>query len=76
MNRRDQELLDKQLWGMSPAPPPRYGGTLGLAIVVAFFGGLAVGGMLFAQKSNQPQTATHDAMLTLSLMNSAPVDMR
>jgi hypothetical protein len=37
MNERDQELLDKQLWGVSPSPPPR-GGSLAMAFVAAFFG--------------------------------------
>src|SRR5262245_33175197 len=52
MNERDQELLDKQLWGMSSAPPPR-GGSLALAFVASFLGGLLIGGVLLPHKSNQ-----------------------
>jgi hypothetical protein len=32
MDRRDQKLLDKQLWGDSPSPPPR-GIIIGLIAV-------------------------------------------
>ena len=39
MNQRDLELLDKELWGVSPNPPlERH--ALGLAVIVAFVGGL------------------------------------
>jgi hypothetical protein len=33
MNQRDQELLDKQLWGVSRSPPKHSGGILCLAFV-------------------------------------------
>ena len=42
MNRHEQELLDKQLWGVSPTPPQS--GVMGLAFVAAFLGGLVMGG--------------------------------
>jgi hypothetical protein len=44
MNRRDQELLDKQLWGMSRRP--HNGGIFALAFVTVFFVGLSIGGIL------------------------------
>ena len=50
MNRRDQELLDKQLWGMSRRP--RNGGIFALAFVTVFFVGLSIGGILFGPKSH------------------------
>lgn len=71
MDRRDQELLDKQLWSVNPAAP-RSGGTLGLTFVAAFLGGLFIGGFLFAHKSNQTQTMSHDAIIAFSLLNSSP----
>ena len=42
MNQRDQELLDKQLWGVSPGPP-RNGGMISVAFVVVFLVGIAIG---------------------------------
>lgn len=44
MNRRDQELLDKQLHAIYV--PPRHDGVLMLAILAAFFTGIALGGFL------------------------------
>jgi hypothetical protein len=35
MNRHDQDLLDKQLWGVSPTPP-RNKGALSLAFLAVF----------------------------------------
>jgi hypothetical protein len=75
MNERDQELLDKQLWGVSPSPPPR-GGILVLAFVVSFFGGLLIGGILFPHKSNQIQVATGDTQTALSLLDNSHATAR
>jgi hypothetical protein len=76
MNRRERELLDKQLWGVSPAPP-RHRGALSLAFLAVFLTGLSAGGFLFAQKNNQAQvTAAHDPMVVLSLLNGAPPTLR
>jgi hypothetical protein len=52
MNQRDQELLDKELWGVSLSPP-RDGGIIGMALVVVFLAGIAIGGILFAHDSKQ-----------------------
>jgi hypothetical protein len=75
MNQRDQELLDKQLWGVSSSPP-RAEGIIGAAFVVVFLVGIAIGDFLFAHESKRMQTASHDVTLVLSLLNGAPPTMR
>lgn len=49
MNRRDQELLDKQLHAIYV--PPRNDGVLMLAVLAVFFAGIALGGFLYAYTS-------------------------
>ncbi len=46
MNRRDQELLEKQLHSIYV--PPRNDGVLMLAVLAVFFAGIALGGFLYA----------------------------
>jgi len=75
MNERDQELLDKQLWGMSSAPPPR-GGSLALAFVASFLGGLLIGGILLPHKSNQVRVTTGDTPTALSLLDNSQATLR
>ena len=75
MDQRDQELLDKQLWGVSPSPP-RNGGIISLAFVAVFLTGTAIGGILFASESKQMQMASHDAQASISLLNGVPPTMR
>ena len=75
MNQRDQELLDKQLWGVSPGPP-RNGGMISVAFVVVFLAGIAIGDILLARGSKLMQTASHDAMAVISLLDSVPPNMR
>lgn len=75
MDKRDQELLDKQLWGVSPSPP-RNGGIIGLEFAVAFLAGIAIGDILFAHEGKQMQIASHDAAAENSLVNGAPPTMR
>jgi hypothetical protein len=70
MNERDQELLDKQLWGVSHSPQGN-GGALALALVAAFLGGSFFGGILFAHKGKQTQIVSHDVPTMLSLLNSS-----
>jgi hypothetical protein len=73
MNQRDQELLDKQLWGVGRSPP-RNGG--GLGFVVVFLAGIAIGDILFAHQSKQMQIASHDAVAAISHLNGVPPTMR
>jgi hypothetical protein len=49
MNRRDKELLDKQLHAIYV--PPRNDGVLMLAVLAVFFAGIALGGFLYAYTS-------------------------
>ena len=42
MTRRDWELLDKQLWGVS-SPPPQNGAKIGLTIIAVFLAGIGIG---------------------------------
>jgi hypothetical protein len=62
MNRRDQELLDKQLHGLSSAP--RSDGILMLAILAVFFAGIAIGGFLYAYAEKPVQIAANDTVRT------------
>ena len=75
MNQRDQELLDKELWGVSPSPP-RNRGIIGVAFVVVFLAGIVIGDILFAHDSKQIQIASHDAATVISLLNGVPATMR
>jgi hypothetical protein len=56
MNQPDRELLDKQLWGVNSSPP-RNGGIVGVAFVVVFLVGIAIGDILFAHESNANRVA-------------------
>ncbi|MFZ3359125.1 MAG: hypothetical protein WCA56_16020 [Xanthobacteraceae bacterium] len=49
MDRRDQELLDKQMHAIYV--PPRHNGVLMLTILAVFFAGIALGGFLYAYTS-------------------------
>jgi hypothetical protein len=51
MTRHDQELLEKQLSRIEPAPPS---GVLMLVIAIVFFTGMAVGSFLFAYTEEPP----------------------
>jgi hypothetical protein len=75
MNQRDQELLDKQLWGVSPGPP-RNGGMISVAFVVVFLVGIAIGDILLAHANKPMQTASYDAMAVISLLDRVPPNMR
>jgi hypothetical protein len=48
MDKRDQELLAKQLWLVSS--PPQNGGIVGLMIVAAFLIGIGIGDILSESK--------------------------
>jgi hypothetical protein len=76
MNQRDWELLDKELWGVSPGSP-RNSGMIGLAFAAAFLVGIATGGFLFPHESKQMmQIASYDETAAISLLNGVPSPMR
>jgi len=64
MNERDRELLDKQLWGVSPRPP-RNGGRTGVAFIAVFLVGIAIGAILFAHERTRIETSSHLVTATL-----------
>ena len=78
ISQHDQELLDKQLWGVSPGLPRNRGiiGLIGLALVVVFLAGVAMGDILFAHDGKRIQVASHDAVAVISLLNGVPPTMR
>ena len=57
MNRHDQELLDKQLWGVSSRSPQN--GITALMIVAVFLVGMGIGDIV----SKIKQANTHYAAL-------------
>jgi hypothetical protein len=63
MDEDAQKLLDKQLRGIIP---PRHDGVIILAIVTAFFAGLALGDALLAHRSQPMQIASYDAAARIS----------
>ena len=58
MNQRDQELLDKQLRWLNPAP--RNAGVMVVAIVAIFCVGIALGDSLFAHESDPMNIVSND----------------
>jgi hypothetical protein len=48
MDRRDQELLAKQLWAVSS--PPHNGAIIGVTIVAVFLAGIGIGDILSKSK--------------------------
>ena len=73
MDRRDDELLAKQMRAISP---PR--NDVGLALLAVFAAGLMVGAVLFT--GHREPVAPHDAMAAISssamlLPNDAPGQM-
>lgn len=63
MNRRDQELLDKQLHAIYV--PPRNDGVLTLALLAVFFAGIALGGFLYAYTSEPGPGDIHVASIAV-----------
>jgi hypothetical protein len=64
MDRRDDELLAKQMRAISP---PR--NDVGLALLAVFLAGLVVGAMLFANRTEP--AAPHDVMAAMTLSTGA-----
>ncbi len=75
LDKRDQELLDKQLWGVSSAPPRNIGLTTGFAIAV-FLGGMALGSVLFAQQGKPVQNTQDPGMVVISSSNDVQPILR
>jgi len=55
MNRRDQELLNKQMRRLTP---PRNEGAIAVMLAAMFLIGITVGGLLSTNQSEPKQTAT------------------
>jgi hypothetical protein len=70
MNRRDQELLEKQLHSIYVAP--RSDGVLMLAILAVFFAGIALGGFLYAYTDQPLQFAANVTTPAISIPYGAP----
>ena len=66
-DRRDQELLDKQVRRFGPAP--RQDGTTYLALVAVFFAGMTFGAVAFAYKAELTRTAGN----TIPAVNDQPI---
>jgi hypothetical protein len=64
VNRRDDELLAKQMRAISP---PR--NDVGFALLAVFTAGLMLGAVLFA--GHHEPVAPHDAMAAISFPNDA-----
>ena len=70
MDRRDRELLDKQLHSVYVAP--RSDGGLILAVLAVFFAGIALGGFLYAYTDQPMQFAANDSAPAVFIPHSAP----
>jgi hypothetical protein len=53
MDKRDQELLDKQLWGVSPSP--LHSGII-IGFIAVFLAGIGIGDILSKAKQANPST--------------------
>jgi hypothetical protein len=71
MDRRDQELLDRQLKVVSRSPR---NGILSLGLV--FLAGIAIGGILFAQESKRMQIASHEGSIAIAQLKGMSPIMR
>jgi hypothetical protein len=67
MNRRDRELLEKQLRPLTM--PPRSDGVLVLATLAVFFGGMAIGGFVFGYEGGAAPIGVHNAVPAMSSPN-------
>jgi hypothetical protein len=69
MDRRDQELLEKQLRQLNP--PPRHDGMAILVLVAVLLAGIALGGIWFGHPHEPMRIAS--AGTTATLGGGAPV---
>jgi hypothetical protein len=75
MDRRDRDLLNKQLGRLSP--PPRNEGMLILAIVAVFVVGMMAGASLFSRNSELPvQTAATETVPLITVPADTPTIAR
>ena len=65
MDRKDRDLLNKQMRRLNP-PPASGTGTAILAVVAVFLAGMTLGGYMVAQKSEQPKTASNDLLAAMA----------
>ena len=66
MDKRDQELLAKQLWSVSS--PPQNSAIIGLTIIAVFLAGIAIGDIL----SKSKQTNTNYAAVFSRIAKAPP----
>ncbi len=61
MDQRDQELLDKQMRAINPAA--RRDGVIIVTVLMVFFAGMTVGGILAESSANKPtRVAVNDSV--------------
>lgn len=60
MDQRDQELLDKQMRAISPAP--RRDGVVIVTVLMVFLAGMTLGGMLAGLASEPTRVAMNDTV--------------
>jgi len=61
MDKHDQELLDKQLWGVSRSPPNS--GIIILGLITVFLVGIGIGDILSKTKQANAGTNTNYAAI-------------
>ena len=72
MDQRDQELLDRQMRAINPAP--RHDGVIIVTVLVVFFAGMTVGGIL-AESANAPMHVAMNDTVPLQ-PDGLPLSMR
>jgi hypothetical protein len=60
MDQRDQELLDKQMRAINPAP--RRDGVIIVTVLMVFFAGMTVGGILAESAKEPTRVAMNDSV--------------
>jgi hypothetical protein len=70
VNRRDVELLDRLLWGVSPCAK-HSGGSRVLALAAVFMVGLVAGGALFSPQRDRLSTASSEGPTSVFLLDAA-----
>ena len=74
MDRRDWELLDKQLQGSDPSR--RDDGVPILTVVAVFFSGMIIGGILFAPKTQPMRIASNHATAAMACDDNGTCHIR